>query len=154
MTGGPDWFARTLAIIAICLTVIQYLTGRWDGVWRRRASNSSGLREQLDDLVATLDAADTPRGAANLWTGTFDVAMNTLLLELASVADRRLERKVKELHRCLVGIRGMSTPTNADLLGAGVTLNANQRRLLDQARAAAKAAVQRNTEAIRKGGKP
>ena len=80
--------------------------------------------------------------------------MNTLLLELASVADRRLERKVKELHRCLVGIRGMSTPTNADLLGAGVTLNANQRRLLDQARAAAKAAVQRNTEAIRKGGKP
>lgn len=153
MTDGPDWVARIVAFTAIGLTVLQYVTARRDGVWRRRAGNSSALHDYLDDLGATLAAADTPRGAANLWTGSVDVTMRNLLDEVASVPDRRLSRRVHELHRCLVSIRGMSTPTNADLLGAGVTLTDEQQRLLNQARGAAKAAGKRIAEAVRKGGK-
>ena len=122
-------------------------------MWRRRASNSSALREVLSELLAVLATADTPRGAATLWTGSVDAAMGNLLEELAAVPDQWLQRHVTELHQCLVSIRGMASPTNDDLLGPGVNLTGDQRRLLSEARGAASAAVGRINLAIRKGGR-
>lgn len=153
MTGGPDWFARTLALVALALTLSQTFIAWRRDVWRRRASNSTVLRDVLDELVGTLGAAGTPQGAANLWTGTVDVAMRNLREELPTVPDRKLTRRVNDLHDCLVSIRGMATPTNGDLLGPGVSLTDAQRRLLEKARQSASEAVARINAAVRRGGK-
>ncbi|MBU4214768.1 MAG: hypothetical protein KJ792_08945 [Actinobacteria bacterium] len=153
MTGGPDWFARVLAVTAIAFSVLQFvITSRGDA-WRRRAGNTADLRDVLAEVLATLATADTPRGAVNLWTASFDVTMKRLLEELAVVSDRKLTRLVRKLHRSLVSIRGMATPTQADLMGGGVVLSGEQRRWLEDARGSAKASVERVNLAIRKGGK-
>lgn len=69
MSGEPDNLARVFAVLALLLSVAQIVLGARRDLWRRRAGNASGLRVTLEEIRRVLDAADTPRGAANLWTG-------------------------------------------------------------------------------------
>lgn len=153
MTGEPDYIARVLAILALLFTAAQMIIAWRRDVWRRRATNSAALKDTLAEVQPVLTAADTPLGAANLWTGAIDLHMASMLEELAEVPDLQLGRQVRRLHKDLVRIRGMSTPTNTDLLGPGVTLNGEQRRLLEDARLAAAACAKRIGQSIRRGGR-
>lgn len=112
------------------------------------------LRQSLDELRTVLAAADTPPGAANLWTKSVDIQVATLVEQAADVPDRTLRGLVQSLHHDVVALRGMSTPTNDDLLSDGVALDAEQRRLLKSAATSLERARDRIRQSVRKGGRP
>lgn len=152
MTSEPDLVARGLAIAALALTLVQMYIGARRALWRRRAANVPELRRVLDEVRAVLDGATEQRGAGNLWTQAMAAHMAALLEQAAIVPDSRLVGLVRRVHDDVVAIRGMSTPSDDDLLDAGVALTDEQRRLLSRARTNLKAARARIAKCIRRGG--
>ncbi|WP_250442693.1 hypothetical protein [Actinotalea sp. C106] len=153
MTGEPDVLARAIAVAALALTVLQMVLASRRGLWTRRAANVGDLRRTLEELRSVLDSARDTRGAGNLWTQTMDAHMFSLREQVAEVPDRKLSRLARRLHDEVVAIRGMATPTNEDLLDRGVSLNVEQQRLLERARADVGASLTRVSVCIRMGGR-
>lgn len=154
MTGEPDIFARVVAGVALLLTLVQMYAGTRTRLWIRRSSNVEDVQRTLEELKVGLDAAAADAlGAASLWTQSVDVLVQSLGEQVAVVPDRRLARLARRIHDDVVALRGTATPSNEDLLNNGVTLNAEQRKLLERATVHCDGALGRVRASIRKGGR-
>lgn len=154
MTAEPDIFARVLGGAAFLLSVWQAFAGWRTRLWIRRSSNLDGVQRVLDELKAGLDAAtESARGAASLWTQSVDLLVQSLGEEVDVVPDRKLARLAGHIHDDVVALRGTATPSQEDLIANGVTLNAEQRKLLTRATAHCDGARARVRASIRKGGR-
>lgn len=153
MTQEPDNVARVIAIAAVLLSVTQMIIGSRRSLWRRRAANVGALRVTLEELRPVIDGASDARGAVNLWTQIMDARMEALLEQVAEVPDRRLNTLGHRIHGGLRSVRGMSTPSNDDMLNAGVNLNTEQKKILARASGDVAAALARISRCIRKGGR-
>lgn len=153
MTSEPDNLARVIAVAALFLSAGQMLIASRRGVWRRRAANVPDLRVTLDELRVVLEGGSDARGAANLWTRAMDAHMVSLLEQVETVPDRRLALLARRIHDEVVAIRGMATPSDDDLMSNGVTLNSEQRQLLERACSDVRASRARIAKCIRKGGR-
>lgn len=152
MNTDLDYFTLAIAVLALGLSITQTILGSRGGVWRRRAANIEDLRPTLEEVRALLESADTPHGAANLWTQRVDAQMTSLRDQVAPVPDRRLRTLVQRIREDLVNIRGTATPSN-DVLNTGLTLSTEQRRALAHATENLDAALARVTKCISKGGR-
>src|SRR5690606_4764967 len=105
--GSVDVVARAAALVAVGISVINFLLGRRDLGWARRTARLGILRDALCDLRAVLSSDGTAEEVAGrLWTPRCASAVESLADEAQGVADRRLRRQLGQVVEACVTGRG------------------------------------------------